>query len=293
MPGIATRFTRSPDIIDHMRPRNSPPVFADEIRSGAGTQSRQPESRSISRGTSGRRGPSIRRIGGVDGLGDRERSLSPEGWDTLLTTLTPDPQPPSANSSFASGAALQGNSQASGQTSGATTLVPDGMEDGSLFDAHCESGCEHSDLDDADYEHPDFATIRRRREELRQRSRRTTDQGPDRRPTPTPRRSNEALRASRPQDQTSRHSALFSDVPGQRDAWIGRVLIGSTEDERDTGISASTNPESSSGTANGAGEEDWSGMQRIVRSLARREDIPDEWWAEAGLSRTLSREETS
>ena len=32
------------------------------------------------------------------------------------------------------------------------------------------------------------------------------------------------------------------------------------------------------------------GMQRIVSNLARREDIPDEWWAEAGLSRTLSRE---
>jgi hypothetical protein len=28
-------------------------------------------------------------------------------------------------------------------------------------------------------------------------------------------------------------------------------------------------------------------MQRIVRNLARRQDIPDEWWAEAGLSRTL------
>jgi hypothetical protein len=28
-------------------------------------------------------------------------------------------------------------------------------------------------------------------------------------------------------------------------------------------------------------------MQHIVRSLARREDIPDEWWAGAGLSRTL------
>jgi hypothetical protein len=28
-------------------------------------------------------------------------------------------------------------------------------------------------------------------------------------------------------------------------------------------------------------------MQLIVRRLARREDIPDEWWLEAGLSRTL------
>lgn len=31
-------------------------------------------------------------------------------------------------------------------------------------------------------------------------------------------------------------------------------------------------------------------MQRIVRNLARREDIPDEWWAEVGLSRSLRRE---
>lgn len=41
----------------------------------------------------------------IDGLGDRHRSLSPEGdgvWDTLLSTLTPDPQGPSLGSSFAS-----------------------------------------------------------------------------------------------------------------------------------------------------------------------------------------------
>ena len=41
----------------------------------------------------------------MDGLGDRDRSLSPEGgaaWDTLLTSIAPDPQPPSAGSSFAS-----------------------------------------------------------------------------------------------------------------------------------------------------------------------------------------------
>jgi hypothetical protein len=31
-----------------------------------------------------------------------------------------------------------------------------------------------------------------------------------------------------------------------------------------------------------------SGMQRIIRNLALRQDIPDEWWAEAGVSRVLS-----
>ncbi len=42
----------------------------------------------------------------VDGLGDRQRSLSPEdNWDTLLTTITPDQQLPSADSSFTSASA--------------------------------------------------------------------------------------------------------------------------------------------------------------------------------------------
>lgn len=277
-----------------MRPRNIPPTNPEEhlrplANSMMGGQRRPPEPRSVR--TPGRRVVITRR--GVDGLGDRERSLSPEGWDTLLTTLTPDPQPPSANSSFASGAALQGNSQGSGQTSGATTLVPEGMEDGPLLDAQCDSGCEHSDMDDVDYEHPDYSHIRRRREELRQNPRRSLGRSIDRRPTPNSRRVNDGVGAQVPPERRTPAPAGFNESTGQRDAWIGRVLIGAAEEERDTDAPSLTNQESSTTTANGAGEEDWSGMQRIVRSLARREDIPDEWWAEAGLSRTLSREETS
>jgi hypothetical protein len=38
-----------------------------------------------------------------------------------------------------------------------------------------------------------------------------------------------------------------------------------------------------------AGRLEWlSGMHRIVRALASRVDIPDEWWAQAGLSRSMS-----
>lgn len=42
-------------------------------------------------------------LGMTSGLGDRERSWSPEAdqWETLLTTITPDPSIPSADSSFA------------------------------------------------------------------------------------------------------------------------------------------------------------------------------------------------
>ncbi|KAF3058091.1 hypothetical protein GL218_05280 [Daldinia childiae] len=45
------------------------------------------------------------RVRYVDGLGDRDRSLSPEGdgvWSILQSTLTVDPHPPSVGSSFAS-----------------------------------------------------------------------------------------------------------------------------------------------------------------------------------------------
>ena len=44
----------------------------------------------------------------INGLGDRERSLSPpedDHWETMLSTITPDPIAPSAGSSFASAAA--------------------------------------------------------------------------------------------------------------------------------------------------------------------------------------------
>ena len=53
----------------------------------------------------------------VDGLGDRERSFSPEGdhWETMLTTIQPDDRIPSTHSSFttASASSLSSNSASS------------------------------------------------------------------------------------------------------------------------------------------------------------------------------------
>ncbi|KAL9063462.1 MAG: hypothetical protein Q9157_008228, partial [Trypethelium eluteriae] len=50
----------------------------------------------------------LRHFETIGGLGDRERSLSPpedDYWETMLSTITPDPIPPSAESSFTSAAA--------------------------------------------------------------------------------------------------------------------------------------------------------------------------------------------
>ncbi|KAH8730120.1 hypothetical protein GQ44DRAFT_700852 [Phaeosphaeriaceae sp. PMI808] len=63
----------------------------------------------------------------IDGLGDRERSLSPPSenlpWDTFLSTVVPDPHVPTAESSFASAAAAASfsNSQPSSRAGSANT----------------------------------------------------------------------------------------------------------------------------------------------------------------------------
>lgn len=50
-------------------------------------------------------------------------------------------------------------------------------------------------------------------------------------------------------------------------------------------VAADLSPET---TPSADTSSDWlTGLHRIVRGLASREDIPDEWWAEAGLSRSM------
>lgn len=95
----------------------------------------------------------------LDGLGDRNRSLSPEGdhvWDTLLTTLTPDPQPPSLGSSFASASAAAATQSAAAATertaaapSGIPWADPEIADDSDLFDPLCEF---NSDTDDENHD---------------------------------------------------------------------------------------------------------------------------------------------
>jgi hypothetical protein len=166
----------------------------------------------------------------LDGLGDRNRSLSPENddvWDTIVTTLTPDPQPPSVGSSFASASAsasaAASHSAATG-SSGTSLTGPDTAEE-SAFEPPCESGCENSDTEGDEDDEMERNPLMHFPSGLR----------------------------------TGRRS--YADVTRSHSGDDQLELLG------------------------GIG-----GMQRIVRNLARREDIPDEWWAEVGLSRTLSRE---
>lgn len=208
--------------------------YADNLRpSGASRMPNVPASYDM--GTvAARRGLSIpgdatqQHLVPVDGLGDRNRSLSPEDddvWDTLLSSITPDPQPPSVGTSFASTSApaSAATSQTTTSNSAAQTSLttPDGLY-GELDAEHpCESGGDNSDTESEEL----WSGVRR-------------------------------LRRS------------YADIVGRATSRAGG------RENEDLEMM-------------GGGVDD---MQRIVRNLARREDIPDEWWAEVGLSRSLPRE---
>lgn len=162
-----------------------------------------------------------------DGLGDRDRSLSPEGdgvWDTLLSSITPDPQPPSVGTSFAStsapaSAATSQTTSNSARSSNTSLTAPATRLTPFDFDFPCESSGE-TDTEGDDEEETGENTLRR---------------------------------FGRSYADVVARSRSHAQTQSQR--------------EDDDLLSVES-------------------MQRIVRNLARREDIPDEWWAEAGLSRS-------
>ncbi|KUI58457.1 hypothetical protein VP1G_05724 [Cytospora mali] len=169
----------------------------------------------------------------LDGLGDRDRSLSPEGevgWETLLSSITPDPQPPSVGTSFASTPAPASATDTSHSTAFANsanssrTSLADGPDAGYTlreigFAEVCESGGDNSETEGDEDEEARDNTLRR-------------------------------------------FGQLTADLTGRDN----------DDNDDDNVLEVIGGVES---------------MQRIVRNLARRQDIPDEWWAEAGLSRTL------
>jgi len=165
----------------------------------------------------------------LDGLGDRDRSLSPEGgaaWDTLLTSITPDPQPPSVGSSFASASAAAAASSNSGPASTNTSMTTSQNRTDSpiLPDCVSESGSNTDDDEEDVFELRNFNEVRRAR-----------------------------LLGSG-----------FGGLDGPSDPHRRRA------------------PEPSGAPSD---TEHLGGMHRIISRLAERDDIPDEWWAGAGLRR--------
>lgn len=163
----------------------------------------------------------------LDGLGDRNRSLSPEGvaaWDTLLTSITPDPQPPSAGSSFASTSAAAATASMSNSIPSSTnTSMTSSREtrDPTIRDCDLSDGSNTDEEDEDDiYELQEFNNSRSR--------------------------------------------------GGLYDRTYASAAVTLTADP-----------------------EHLDGMHHIISRLAERDEIPDQWWLSAGLSRRNLRREPS
>ncbi|QGA13600.1 hypothetical protein EYB26_001250 [Talaromyces marneffei] len=197
---------------------------------------------------------------GIDGLGDRQRSASPDddldnAWETLLTTLTPDPNLPSADSSFTSNAATNSSraiestrqsqsSQTQRTHSGPTATVHMILEPYPDFFNPCDIP-EHAT--DSDTETESELGLHRS--------------------------------GSSRQRQHPRSRLLES-----------MSAIGSTQDSQPPvpRLSRSSGLPSISFISHdlSPGVD----MQAIVDRLAQREHVPDGWWAAAGLPRTMGRQ---
>ena len=243
------------------RPRNDVVDYVDNAYSSPPEDS--PQSPSWHSGFYG--SSSSRSRDHTDGLGDRRRSFSPEDenqWETLLTTITPDPRLPStansrlpstASSSFISEAASISNSNSnSNSASSSDTLLtapsstlnyPPTTICDDLSDSWPDSSSSASDCDEP-LEYSRHAERRRRvREEALARS--SAHQYID--PSDHHSESTETRR------RASRHVAEHF-YPGNR-----------------RGIAAR--------------ETELQQMHAILARLDRQEEVPDEWWAAAGLTR--------
>ncbi|KAL9607009.1 MAG: hypothetical protein Q9167_008035 [Letrouitia subvulpina] len=116
------------------------------------------------------RGPRTRARDDLDGLGDRERSLSPEpeedSWETLLSTVTPDEHLPSLHSSFTSAAASASSFPSSEELAYYGSLAyPHSSDRNDPF----LNACENTDSDDSELDEGvvPISDITRRRANLR------------------------------------------------------------------------------------------------------------------------------
>ncbi|KAK2813163.1 hypothetical protein FQN50_000840 [Emmonsiellopsis sp. PD_5] len=235
----------------------------------------------------------------IDGLGDRERSLSPgrddindgsnsddEGdhamWDTLLTTIQPDEHLPSFDS-FTSASASAPFSRNSTNTSQTTLPSSLGTAAGLLvpldpFPDHMVNACdffsssEGSDTEpESDLEHE---IGRARRSYFR---RPTT--GISGRRTPLPPRVGPRVTAGNSNPNTNNNNNNTTQ-PTPTDPSTTESSTPSTT----TGASFSF---SGDGSSSSSSMQELQQMQVIIDRLARRQDIPNEWWAAVGLSRNL------
>ncbi|KAL4921191.1 hypothetical protein BDW62DRAFT_175112 [Aspergillus aurantiobrunneus] len=201
----------------------------------------------------------------IDGLGDRQRSVDLEddhandAWETLLTTIAPDTNLPSADSSFTSASASGTNDSNNGTARSSATsleplqnsLNPDVPTVQMTLDPYQEypNPCDYPSSTDSDTESDGEIT----QESLFRRYRRGMRQV-------------ESMRRAH-HLQTMNNPPSLPPLPPSIPPPIPTISFAFSDS---------------------SGDQDLHNMHAILDRLARREDIPDDWWAAAGLTRTIN-----
>ena len=210
--------------------------------------------------------PAFRPI--VDGLGDRARSLTPDdlnedddedddemhdAWETLLTTIQPDEQLPSASSSFASATATSGLTNSMDSTLTAPSSFGSVMAGMHIFpDQFTDFNCEYPPSSDGS----------------------DTEAEPETEETNQRRENGSSRRRQRGEGETA--------LTSTRDATQQENQSQARDTEQST-------PSITTSLTDTLGPE-FQQVHSILDRLSRRDDIPDEWWETAGLSRIIRRE---
>ncbi|KAJ5193893.1 hypothetical protein N7472_006359 [Penicillium cf. griseofulvum] len=196
----------------------------------------------------------------VDGLGDRQRSPSPDGeretdaWETLLSTITPDATLPSTDTSFASTSAagpdISRNARPRSSINLTQPLTAEAARDQFGLDPFPDhlNPCDFSSSDDDEDPSSSYHEF----------------MGPAGMPISSRR-------------HTDQHSTMSNHPPIS----IPTIIPAS--------VLALSNRRHQNSLSDRHQNDDLHHMQIILDRLARREDIPDDWWAAAGLARTLDR----
>lgn len=191
--------------------------------------------------------------------------------------MTPDPQPPSVGSSFASVLSADAYRSSAHASSGTSLTGPDTGAEESAAEQPCDSD------DEVEYE----VELGGQTNASIQSSGAPGDSYAD------------AVRAG----EHNAPTLLRTRNPPVRSGRIPRHVPRYIHDGTGSGINAVN--EAAPGTfsalievVNPAADDlilqlvgGLGGMQHIVRNLVRREDIPNDWWVDAGLSRTLPRDD--
>ncbi|KOS47583.1 hypothetical protein ACN38_g1439 [Penicillium nordicum] len=189
----------------------------------------------------------------ADGLGDRQRSPSPDAeretdaWETLLSTITPDATLPSTDTSFTSTSAAAPDISRNARPRSSVNLTQPMTAEAAR--AHFGLDPYPDQLNPCDFSSSDDEDAPSTFQEFMGRISRHPDQN----------------------STMSNHPPVPVVIPAS-------VLAFSDSRRQNPSLSDRHHQ-----------NDDLHHMQVILDRLARREDIPDDWWAAAGLARTLDR----